>query len=793
MAALIDGQEVDVFPLSVTMSSLSVSETGGYNLKLSAYGKTNSSPDKDSWTDIDNNVTTTFTNIMFDDNSGWNNDSFITSGTGQYITINYCPLPGSYNLAGSGKTIEIDFMPEKVANDGDTVILIGDTEKGHIRITTNEASVYSGTSKIVHTNYKANERIKLAFIFNPVSPGSYDSNLVYIVNNGILERAAQYGTAASYLSSDGRIKIGDSESGVRVYNMRCYNKALSYDEALSNYMYDSDDKGTVINRNDIFTSSVIDYTKVKNKIDTVVIEGNLTALLTQSSNKDDSTTTVNFKRECVTDASKTFEVINGMIRKHGQSTLNYPITSLKIWTNKGKDEDNVTTSIILSDAQRAEGLNKNRYMMKTGSIPANKFVLQANYADSSGTHNGALLRLIQDTWYNAVDSEGRHILRTAPQLFVSGEKLIHNDEDLHEDGTWVEGTGVGAAEGKTWTQITNKKFPYIIRNAPDSFPCAVFYKNGPDDGYHFLGQYVFMDDKKSDYTYGERSIYHFGNDNDPFVLRTENTKNGPNGKQDTSDHCVWDNKDVLRIEVVLPNTRLSSYMDFNVTDTQGNTHLCTDIKYDEKGNPTQYYWEDYFELIYPDDDDVAKDDAKNGLTKFSQNSKFVQKVTPFINFLKWITDCKNNYNVATQWWAANTYNSTQAAFEATAHNHLDMYKLAAYYIFFLRFGLVDSVERNAQMKTYDGQHWHYEPWDMDIALGNTNQGALILNPPMTRTSMEPGTTTYAFSGKSATTSNVLWDCLEAWTYWSETVVPNVAKALYQAGLNYDNIINMFDG
>ena len=793
LAALIDGQEVDVFPLSVTMSSLSVSETGGYNLKLSAYGKTNSSPDKDSWTDIDNNVTTTFTNIMFDDNSGWNNDSFITSGTGQYITIDYCPLPGSYNLAGSGKTIEIDFMPEKVANDGDTVILIGDTEKGHIRITTNEASVYSGTSKIVHTNYKANERIKLAFIFNPVSSGSYDSNLVYIVNNGILERAAQYGTAASYLSSDGRIKIGGSESGVRVYNMRCYNKALSYDEALSNYMYDSDDKGTIINRNDIFTSSVIDYTKVKNKIDTVVIEGNLTALLTQSSNKDDSTTTVNFKRECVTDASKTFEVINGMIRKHGQSTLNYPITSLKIWTNKGKDEDNVTTSIILSDAQRAEGLNKNRYMMKTGSIPANKFVLQANYADSSGTHNGALLRLIQDTWYNAVDSEGRHILRTAPQLFVSGEKLIHNDEDLHEDGTWVEGTGVGAAEGKTWTQITNKKFPYIIRNAPDSFPCAVFYKNGPDDGYHFLGQYVFMDDKKSDYTYGERSIYHFGNDNDPFVLRTENTKNGPNGKQDTSDHCVWDNKNVLRIEVVLPNTRLSSYMDFNVTDTQGNAHLCTDIKYDEKGNPTQYYWEDYFELIYPDEDDVAEDDAKSGLTKFSQNSKFVRKVTPFINFLKWITDCKNNYNVATQWWAANTYNSTQEAFEATAHNHLDMYKLAAYYIFFLRFGLVDSVERNAQMKTYDGQHWHYEPWDMDIALGNTNQGALILNPPMTRTSMEPGTTTYAFSGKSATTSNVLWDCLEAWTYWSETVVPNVAKALYQAGLNYDNIINMFDG
>jgi len=106
----------------------------------------------------------------------------------------------------------------------------------------------------------------------------------------------------------------------------------------------------------------------------------------------------------------------------------------------------------------------------------------------------------------------------------------------------------------------------------------------------------------------------------------------------------------------------------------------------------------------------------------------------------------------------------------------------------LRFGLIDSVERNAQLKTYDGQHWHYEPWDMDIALGNNNQGSLILDPPLTRQSFEPGTTTYAYSGKSLTTSNVLWDCLENWTYWAETVVPATAQALYNAGLTYNNII-----
>jgi len=65
------------------------------------------------------------------------------------------------------------------------------------------------------------------------------------------------------------------------------------------------------------------------------------------------------------------------------------------------------------------------------------------------------------------------------------------------------------SEGKQWGDYFEQPFPYTIRNSPDSFPCLVFYKNDDkgDTAYSFLGQYVFMDDKKSDYTYGERSIY----------------------------------------------------------------------------------------------------------------------------------------------------------------------------------------------------------------------------------------------------------------------------------------------
>ena len=279
-----------------------------------------------------------------------------------------------------------------------------------------------------------------------------------------------------------------------------------------------------------------------------------------------------------------------------------------------------------------------------------------------------------------------------------------------------------------------------------------------------------MDDKKSDYCYGERSIYAVPSD--PFCL-TNTHKD-----EDTSANLLWDNKDVLRVEVVGSNVPFTSYM------THENFDSIVEIEDQTTHNITRKYnWEQVFEMIYPDEDDIAKDDAKKGMDKFNPNSTYVRKIQPFIDFHEWVVSTRNN----------------QAKFEAEAAQHLDLYKMAAYYIFILRFGLVDSLERNAQIKTYDGVHFHYEPWDMDIALGNKNDGGIAFNPPMDRNTKLPGSvTTYGISGRSAdsngtvVTSNWLFDALEAWGYWANTIVPTVADALYDAGLTYDNICKMFD-
>jgi hypothetical protein len=87
-----------------------------------------------------------------------------------------------------------------------------------------------------------------------------------------------------------------------------------------------------------------------------------------------------------------FTIEGARIRKHGQSTLNYPVPSMKFWLNQKWHSDEKPT--LNWEGGKTLKLAKNRYVMKDGAIPANKFVLQANYADSSGVHNGSIQRII---------------------------------------------------------------------------------------------------------------------------------------------------------------------------------------------------------------------------------------------------------------------------------------------------------------------------------------------------------------------------------------------------------------
>lgn len=753
-------------PMYIEKSALNIVETSGYDFKLSAYGRSNSSKSKDQWvpelSKINNDdINITFHNIKWNDNSGWFENSFRTSGVDSWCEITYNPLKGT---PSNGRTIEIEFESEKINDPSDVIITVGDPSGARIEISANKAALYdnSGIERI-HTNYKANERVKIAFIINQ-EKSTTDSQLIYIVTDGILERGAEAVGYNFSSGNNGKIIIGKSASGVKFYNLRTYLRDLTYTNMYNNFIYDSENKLKLINNNAVVDSQtqLIDYSLCCRKLDTILITGDLTDILKGETGKNESETDVTIERFCPFDTTKNFKVEGAMIRKHGQSTLNYPITSMKFWLNKSTNKEK--TPKFTCEGQSHLGLGKNRYIMKDNAIPANKFILQANYADSSGVHNGSILRLINDSWF-AANIDGQFKLRTEPQLFST------NQTATLEDGT-VMGKN---DEGKNWDDCTKNPssgmsyaFPYQIRNAPDSLPCVVFYKNtSGTNTVTFLGQYVMMDDKKSDFTYGERSIYN-ADPKDPFCLKVENKDN------DTDDYKIWDNANVLRIEVLNINTFFTSYM---------NDHDENNIDFEARipqSTGDIFRWEQDFEMIYPDPDDL-EGKVEKGTDKWGVNSKFKRTAKPFVDWFRWLV---------------STYND-HTKFRNEAAQHLDLYKMAAYYISMLRCGLVDSGERNVQIKTYDGVHFHYEPWDMDIALGNKNTGGIAFDPPIDRNT-KLSVKEWAISGRSANdegqivTSNWLWDALEAWPHFISDIVPTVAEALSKAGFSYNSLTNMFD-
>jgi hypothetical protein len=168
VAAYFNDTLLKTIPIYIVRNNkIKVTETGFYELKMSAYGRTNNSNDKAVWKDEAGNITTNFTGIAWNTNSGWYNDSFRTVGVNEYATINFQPFD-NFDFT-NGKTIEIEFESEKVSNNNDKLVVIGNPSGARIEITPDTATLYGNSNtEVVHTNYKANERIKLAFIINAV-------------------------------------------------------------------------------------------------------------------------------------------------------------------------------------------------------------------------------------------------------------------------------------------------------------------------------------------------------------------------------------------------------------------------------------------------------------------------------------------------------------------------------------------------------------------------------------------------------------------------------------------------
>lgn len=270
-------------------------------------------------------------------------------------------------------------------------------------------------------------------------------------------------------------------------------------------------------------------------------------------------------------------------------------------------------------------------------------------------------------------------------------------------------------------------YEYDVRTTVDGFPITLFYHKNESDALICLGKYNWNNDKSTEAVYGFVDIPGF----------------------DNSNMECW--------EVVNGDYPINMFTD--LTNWSAGA--------DNGG------WQDNFEARYPDDSGKP--------SEATRAEGALKTVCTWINSTKGAATVSNGKIVVGD-------SSKMQAFSTGKWSHLDVYKIAAYYIYLMRFGGVDQTVKNAMFTTEDGVHWYYINYDNDTILGVRNDGLLKFGYDIDRQSTDPdNANAYCYAGHDS----VLWNNLEADEEFMN-IVSVVDQALYEAGLTYTNVINMFN-
>lgn len=129
---------------------------------------------------------------------------------------------------------------------------------------------------------------------------------------------------------------------------------------------------------------------------------------------------------------------------------------------------------------------------------------------------------------------------------------------------------------------------------------------------------------------------------------------------------------------------------------------------------------------------------------------------------------------------------SKANFATEKWQHLNVYMMAAYWVYLMRHAAADQFVKNAMFTSEDGQHFYYILYDNDTINGLVNTGKLLIPPTATRTTVDESGE-YVFAGHGSR----LWDMLEVDEEFI-SIVSTVDNALYSAGISYANTIKIFD-
>lgn len=812
-----DETERIIGPFYVSPSTIQVSPVED-NLVLDflAKGKANDIEGYDSWVSNVNGkiCNAIFHNFSWTARSGWDNGR-LSIANGTSVEIPY-KLLASDKTIFAGMTFEFEFSTKNVYDDNAIVCKVVNDNNQGIILTASEAKFVVGDNKEVATKFKSGENNRITFVIVPKneSDPTYRGHFVKIYVNGVLCGVAKYNDASSWQNDSHIIFEGTTSVEIELYAIRCYQKALSNDEIVDNYIFyrpTQREKNLLYYKNNIYTNGDIDIEKLSQHIPVMIFyqkkgEGNLEILETEYSNKDK---TVKFDIEYIHNLNSelNFRIENACVTPQGTSSMKYPRKNFRIYTNKFEDT-------ILYDFNNNQ-VEDRKYSFTTdergGKVAARVdcWCLKADFAESSGTHNTGTAR-----YWNTVLTEAG--LLTKAQI-----------------------------------EAKNAKYNEDVRTTIDGFPIVLMYKELDKDKPRLVGKYNFNNDKSTEHV--------FGFTGGPIV-ETKEIKYVPIGKTapqinkdayktigsyttTPTEKSPLFAKDKLGMYYMLQTKEMFSNPKMECWELLDSSSelamfLTTDGWAIEEGKkkkvglkPNGGQFKEAFESRFPDsgkhynvnelkrfcewvvscrylkvnkEDCTVSEMSDDELVALNEESmltiKSLTKRPEFENY-KYIN--RKGDEVPCKFFEGMTFRNTaeyrKLKFEIEKYDYLDIEKVAAYYIYLMRFGGVDQTVKNAMLTTegpadennYDlPSLWYFINYDNDTILGVKNTGDLKHGPYISRSTFEEGTTTPAYAGREST----LWNNLENDSDFMTIYVPNIDEQLHESanGLSYENAINMYN-
>lgn len=822
---------------NVTESATGIKEaTEGLLLKLSAVGRRNTDSDYDNWSCVGNDgveYSATFHNFNWNKQQGWNEDyEALVISDDAYVDFNIQPMIKNWQTYGG--TFEIDLETFDIDND-DAVICECKTEiqemsTSYFRITSTNAEFATADGIKINTRYKDNEKLKIAFIGNKIGTGE-DDNLIYIVVNGVLERAQIYSNNDK-IYSNAYLRIGTGNGGckVRLHSIRVYDRALTVDEAFSNYVIDSPNSQIIYEKNNVIkkgTTNEIGFDEVANKLPVMIFTGNMKELVEAGQDKNWRIFDVEYVNR--QEPERSFMAFNCQMKLQGTSSLGYPRKNFKLKTkNKYFSKENnyylddyevnftdteegnrrllnkrtgklmdfgeLTTDCLTYDYQ-GNPLNKGKYRFRADSHKATKWTLKADFMESSCSHNVGAGRSWNAIFENTIFEPGN---------FAGYTNNTYKDSALVYSGEFetYEKDGVEYRIPRNINEIKNQKNFVCrtdaqkichamnaddIRTAVDGFPMVCFYRTSHESNdLVFMGQYNFINDK------GSYEVFGFEDIEDP--------------EDDT--------------RMIYDATKVECWEGLK------NANPISLFKTVENWDNNELGWKSTYEARYPDPEDFPSDaSALFELSKWLVSTRhdsgttysgtlnidaaFARRINSYQ--YGYSDDNADEYSYAEGTNLPDNAENRQKKFETEKWEHFDVWKLAGYYIYLMRYGAVDQFVKNTMLFTdgnglYDPRtdkkyrKWFFINYDNDCLFGLRNNGELAFHWNLDRQTLDGASDIIIDSGETETDVNTyammghdstLWNNLEADDEFMR-MVRDLDNSMSNYGLNYENMVTEFD-